>query len=42
MQLLIDGEERDTLAGHLDLRRRYFRAPALVAPEAQQAAQEEG
>jgi len=42
VQVLIDGEERDTLAGHLDLRRRYFRAPSLVAPEALQAIQEEG
>jgi hypothetical protein len=42
VQLLIDGEERDTLAGHLDLRRRYFRAPALVAPEALQTIEEEG
>jgi germination protein M len=25
VRILIEGEERDTLAGHIDLRRRYFR-----------------
>lgn len=34
VRILIDGEERETLAGHLDLTRRYYRDMSRVDPEA--------
>ena len=33
VRILIEGEESDTLAGHIDLRRRYFRDLSRVAGE---------
>jgi germination protein M len=34
VRILIDGEERETLAGHIDLTRRYYRDLSRVSPEA--------
>jgi germination protein M len=36
VRILIDGEERETLAGHIDLTRRYYRDMSRLAPEALQ------
>lgn len=41
VQILIEGEERETLAGHLDLTRRYYRDLSRVAPEALESLQGE-
>lgn len=41
VRILIEGEERETLAGHLDLTRRYYRDLSRVAPEALEGLQGE-
>jgi len=42
VQILIEGEERETLAGHLDLSRRYSRDMSRVDPDALQSLGEGG
>ena len=42
VQILIEGEERETLAGHLDLSRRYRRDMSRVDPDALQSLGEGG
>lgn len=39
VQILIEGEERETLAGHLDLGRRYYRDLSRVDPSALESLQ---